>query len=397
MFSFDFNYDTLNIFLLWIMYLVGRQVSKRKHYWRYCLLIILFFTLIEGVRYGRGVDYMHYVDVYKYDLEDNQILFTSLNRFLRSLGVSADYAFMVYAFPFIIGSLVMLKPLKKYACYMFPLFLMSIISIHESFIRQALAMSSVFAYINVLNTEIDALLNRKIKFNRLLLLILLAVISYSIHSVAAIAIFVMTIVMVLIKKPFPYIYTIPLLILGKFVIAKIFDFSYLNSLLSFLGSSSDKFAGYTENTDRWFSSDAMEEAYTRNGAIQLLETFGCCALLYLGNKILKYLQTSSNGSVKSSLPKVADENIRLFVALFNVFVIGIVILETFYNLEIVRRVAHCWDIFWFAPMALILYYRKNKVFNIFDKFLMLGFTFWLWEYIRFLFVWGETPLFIWDK
>lgn len=397
MFSFDFVYDTINIFLLWIMYWVGSQVSKRKHYWRYCLLIILFFTLIEGVRYGRGVDYMHYVDVYKYDLEDNQILFTSLNRFLRSLGVSADYAFMVYAFPFIIGSLVMLKPLKKYACYMFPLFLMSIISIHEAFIRQALAMSFVFAYINVLNTEIDALLNRKIKFNRLLLLILLAVISYSIHSVAAIAIFVMTIVMVLIKKPFPCIYTIPLLILGKFVIAKIFDFSYLNSLLSFLGSSSDKFAGYTENADRWFSSDAMEEGYTRNVAIQLLETFGCCALLYLGNKILKYLQTSSNGSVKSLLPKVADENIRLFVALFNVFVIGIVILETFYNLEIVRRVAHCWDIFWFAPMALILYYRKNKVFNIFDKFLMLGFTFWLWEYIRFLFVWGETPLFIWDK
>lgn len=67
------------------MYWVGSQVSERKHYWKYCLLIILFFTLIEGVRYGRGVDYMHYVDVYKYDLEDNQILFTSLNRFLRSL------------------------------------------------------------------------------------------------------------------------------------------------------------------------------------------------------------------------------------------------------------------------------------------------------------------------
>lgn len=397
MFNFDFVYDFLNILLLWVMFYVGSLVAKNKPYWQCCSWIIIAFTLVEGVRYGRGVDYMHYIDVYNYDMEEEQVLFTSFNRFLKSLGISAEFAFMVYAFPFITGAMLMLKPMRKYAKYIFPLFLMSIISMHEAFIRQVLAMSFVFVYISVLNAEIDALINKKIKFKRLLLLVFLAFVAYSIHSVTAIAIFVVTIVMVFIKKPFPWIYTIPLLILGKFVISKSFDFSYLNSLLSFLGSSSDKFAGYTENADRWFSADAMEDAYTRNGTIQFLETFGCCALLYLGNKILTFFQSNVYSSQMAKLQIVGTGNVRLFVTLFNVFVIGIIILETFYNLEIVRRVAHCWDIFWFVPMSLILYYRKNKVFNTFDKFLMLGFTYWLWEYIRFLFVWNQTPLFIWDK
>ena len=85
------------------------------------------------------------------------------------------------------------------------------------------------------------------------------------------------------------------------------------------------------------------------------------------------------------------------ITLFNACIIGFLILETFYNLEIVRRVAYCWNIFWFIPISLILYYRKSKIFNTFDKLLMLGFTYWLWEYIRFLFVWADTPMFIWDK
>lgn len=379
------------------MYWVGSQVSKRKHYWRYCLLIILFFTLIEGVRYGRGVDYMHYVDVYKYDLEDNQILFTSLNRFLRSLGVSADYAFMVYAFPFIIGSLVMLKPLKKYACYMFPLFLMSIISIHEAFIRQVLALSFCFMYIRLLNEEINAIINRKISINKIICLISLVLVAYSIHSVTILAIFVVTVLMVFIKKPLPWIYTVPLLLLGKFVISKSFDFSYLNDLLSFLGSSSDKFAGYTEDADRWFSAEGMNDAYTRNGAIEFLETFGCCALLYLGRKVLIKLYDISSVTKTNASIVVSNRNLCLMITLFNASVIGFLILETFYNLEIVRRVAYCWNIFWFVPISLILYYRKSKIFNTFDRLLMLGFTYWLWEFIRFLFVWADTPMFIWDK
>ena len=394
MFSFDFVYDFINLFLIWIMYHEGQLISKGRNYWQCCWWLILCFTLIEGVRYGRGVDYLHYLDVYNYDLEDAQVVFTSLNLFLKFLGIPAEYAFMVYAFPFIVGAVIMLKPLKKYAAYLFPLFLISIISIHESFIRQALAMSFYFKYINLLADEIDDISRKKIRFDKILCLLALAFVAYSIHSVTIIAIFVVTMLMVFIKKPLPWIYTVPLLILGKFVIAKSFDSSYLDSFLTFLGSSNEKFARYTENADRWFSIEGMNDVYTRNIAIQFLETFSCCALFYLGCKILNYL-TSENRT--SATAAVGNANLRLLVTFYNVSIIGFFILETFYNLEIVRRIAYSWTIFWFVSVSLILYYRKTKIFNTFDKFLMLGFTYWLWEYIRFLFVWTNTPMFIWDK
>lgn len=397
MFNFDFVYDSINILLIWIMYYMGSLICRGKNYWECCLLVIISFTLVEGVRYGRGVDYLHYIDVYNYDLENKQVLFTSINQFLKSLGVSAEYAFMVYACPFIAGAVIMLKPLKKYATYLFPLFLMSIISMHEAFIRQFLAMSFVFMYISLLNSEIDAILNKKIKFSKVLCLLALVFVAYSIHSISIIAILVVTILMVFVKKPFPWIYTVPLLVLGKFVISKSFDFSYLNSLLSFLGSFSDKFSGYTENADMWFSADGMNDAYTRNVTIEFLETFGCCSLLYLGSKLFNFFQKMSIADKANATSTVLKSNLRLMITLFNAFIVGIIILETFYNLEIVRRVAHSWDFFWFIPVSLILYYRKYKIFNSLDKFLMLGFTYWLWEYIRFLFVWNEPQMFIWDK
>lgn len=394
MFSFDFVYDFINLFLVWIMYHEGKLIGKGKNYWQCCWWIILFFTLIEGLRYGRGVDYLHYIDVYKHDLEDTQVVFTSLNLFLKSIGIPAEYAFMVYAFPFIVGAVIMLKPLKKYAAYLFPLFLISIISFHEAFIRQALAMSFYFMCINLLNNEVEDISRKKIKFNKILCLLALTFVSYSIHSVTIIAIFVIAVLMVFIKKPLPWIYTVPLLLLGKFVIAKSFDFSYLDSVLSFLGSSNEKFAGYTENADRWFSAEGMNDVYTRNIVIQFLESFGSCALFYLGNKILNYISAEDK---VGTITAVSNSNWRLLVTFFNASIIGFLILETFYNLEIVRRISYCWTIFWFVPVSLILYYRKSKIFNTFDKFLMLGFTYWLWEYIRFLFVWTTTPMFIWDK
>ena len=143
----------------------------------------------------------------------------------------------------------------------------------------------------------------------------------------------------------------------------------------------------------------MNDAYNRNIIIELLETFGCCSLAYLGYKLLhkaKDTQNNINEQVKSGAILLGN-HYNLYVSLFNISIIGLVILETFYDLEIVRRVAYCWTIFWFVPVSLILYYRKSKIFSNFDRLLMFGFFFWVWEYIRFLFVWQDVPMFIWDK
>lgn len=399
MFNFDFTYDAINLILFVAMIWVGKIVSKRKNYWGPCFIIIVMFTLIEGARYGRGVDYLHYLDVFNYNLEDNQVLFTSINNFLKILGVTAEGAFFFYAFPFIWGGLTLMKPMRKYAMYMFPLFLMSTIAIHESFPRQAFSLSFVFFYLAKLNNILENSSHKKIIIKQWAELFILALVAYSIHSIAIVGIFVSTLAMIFLKRPFPWIFSVPILLLGKFVISKSFDFSYLNGLLQFLGSSNEKFSGYVDNADMWFSADAMNDAYNRNIIIELLEAFGCCSLAYLGNKLLlkaKENKNNINEQVKMGAILLGN-HYNLYVSLFNISIIGLVILETFYDLEIVRRVAYCWSIFWFVPVSLILYYRKSKIFSNFDRLLMFGFFFWVWEYIRFLFVWQDVPMFIWDK
>lgn len=65
MLNFDFDYDLINILLLLSMYLVGRKVAKDSFYWKHTIWGIILFVLVEGARYGRGVDYIHYLVIVK--------------------------------------------------------------------------------------------------------------------------------------------------------------------------------------------------------------------------------------------------------------------------------------------------------------------------------------------
>ena len=38
--------------------------SGNRKYWFYSIAYILLFAIIEGLRYGRGIDYLHYEDLY---------------------------------------------------------------------------------------------------------------------------------------------------------------------------------------------------------------------------------------------------------------------------------------------------------------------------------------------
>lgn len=389
MFRFDFMYLLTNMSLLLVTWYSGYKISKGHSYWKYAIAVIIAFTVVEGLRYGRGVDYMHYIDVYNFDLEKTQVLFTALNTLLKEFGIRAECCFFFYAFFFIVGAMFLLKSMRKFAAYVFPCFLVSVISHHEAFIRQFLAMSFVFVYIYILNR----IIRHPKQITKFVMLVLMACAAYSIHSISAVTIFVVTIFFFFFPKPISWRITIPALFIGKFILATSFDLGYFGSLLNIAGSADVKFAVYTDNSDRWFSNDAMNVNYTRNFIIQVLETFGCASAFYLGHKICGGI----NGQLVVGAKKnIALENGRIYTALFNTFVLGTLVLETFYNLELVRRVAYGWYIYWFVPVALVLFYRKEFFAKKIDRFLIIGFSFWLWEYLRFLFVFVRKPLFLWD-
>lgn len=67
-----FLYITLNLVLLFTFFVVGKNAARTNHYFKAVFPAVLLFVLIQGSRYNRGNDYLHYVDVYLYDLEPGQ-------------------------------------------------------------------------------------------------------------------------------------------------------------------------------------------------------------------------------------------------------------------------------------------------------------------------------------
>ena len=83
-FHFDIIYIILNLLLLFIFWYGGLRISKGDNYWKNAILCIVAFTLVLGLRYGRGNDYHHYVYIYVNGYtEGTQRAFVWLNSFLN--------------------------------------------------------------------------------------------------------------------------------------------------------------------------------------------------------------------------------------------------------------------------------------------------------------------------
>lgn len=74
-FSLDLDYLFVTILLVFVYYFAGNNISKGDKFWQNSILCVVSMIFAMGVRYGRGYDYLHYIDVYKYNLEDRQLLF----------------------------------------------------------------------------------------------------------------------------------------------------------------------------------------------------------------------------------------------------------------------------------------------------------------------------------
>ena len=62
-----FIYVFIKFFELLVFILVGKKISKTKsdrEYWRIALLAIVAFALVDGLRYGRMIDYWGYWGLY---------------------------------------------------------------------------------------------------------------------------------------------------------------------------------------------------------------------------------------------------------------------------------------------------------------------------------------------
>lgn len=146
-------------FLFWVLrlvvllslfysgYLITYKDKNETHYWKYSSIGIIVYSLVEGLRWDRGVDYMHYYQDITGNLYTNysEIVYVWWTEFFKFTDLPYWTAFIFYSFLLIHGFYFLLKRFKKQAVWALPLFFIVTVASSENLIRQYLAVS-MFEY-----------------------------------------------------------------------------------------------------------------------------------------------------------------------------------------------------------------------------------------------------------
>jgi len=371
----------LNFILIFVFIKVGKLFSYKKNKFHVFLPCVISFTLILGARYLRGNDYRHYQDLYNHGMVYEQKLFSIINNILHIISVSDTEVFFVYAFIFIVCAYPMLKIYSEVYKWIIPLFIPAFILMEEVLVRQALAYSFIFLFIAYINS------NNITNYKKIIYCIVCAIATTLIHTACILPIVLILIFFCIRLSVFPLRLTLPIYLFFVIYFRYNVNFAYLNKLF-LLVEGIDHFDVYVDENNSWFANDAINWAFERNKYLKPIEVVASLAFLYLGYKYLPLLKNRIN-----------DIKYKSIISFYNITFIGMCIYQGCFLMEIPRRIGEMFYVFWFIPMAYILYIiNKNKL-NIFQKILYYSMGFFIYPYVKYLFFNdSQVPyLFLWDK
>lgn len=138
-------YVLLHVFILVFCYLYCKNVKTNKSYVYFCILPIIVFIVVYGLRWGRNVDWCVYYGVYErmkiYDISYHEPIFTFIWGAAAKLGLSYPIIISFCSCLFISSIFYFCKP-YKYALYLIiPLIIILNASLTENLIRFYMAFS----------------------------------------------------------------------------------------------------------------------------------------------------------------------------------------------------------------------------------------------------------------
>lgn len=376
----SFDHIILYSLLFFVFFLFAKKGKENgRNFVLYATLAILSFTIIEGLRYGRGPDYLSY----KYRFEhispsdEPQKGFLWLMQLLNFLGFNYIGLFMTYALIFIAGMLLFIRKTfpKEYTCWMFFCILLCTLAKSENLIRQYLAMPFVFF-------AITNLLRRKWCY-----VFVFVIIANSIHSGVMFLFFCFLIAyLVYQKKEFilSYKLSIPFLFIAYYIIPQgLLNDTFISILSGFDMDSvlaTDHFQHYIEDSDRWLGADSFLEAAEQTPLTKTLQFIFDASILISGYITLK---------------KHPDKNIAIF---YNLVAVGFFFERLFFGFEIFQRMTGQLYILWFVVIGYVLSNLEL------DKKLQKGTRIYMYAIAcyqvmywgRFVFFYPDS-LFVWSK
>ena len=381
MFNIDLIYIIINVCLLLVFLFQGRQIGQGGNYKLCAFWCIITYTLVLGLRYDRGYDYLHYVDFYVHGYEEgSQIVYVFINELLKEVGVGRYYIFVVYSFIEILCAFFFLKRYREYGNYIIPFFMISTLVFNEYLVRQALGFSFVYL---CLDSLFELTQRKHYDSKRVLLLFKIVIcffVAYSIHSACGYMLIAMIVLHFLYQKPIPIKISIPSLIFATYFFSRWFDFTWLNPILETVAGEDERMSAYVNNSDNWFSIDAVDtERFARNEVVLFVEILGTISLYSLGKKAIEKCF-----------------NKREAYSLYNYFVIGTIALNGVRTLELLQRMANNFAMFWFFPLSIVLYHKKQIIKSPMEHVALLLQIWWMYNYLKYLFFPGDMTKFLWD-
>ena len=282
--------------------------SGNRKYWFYSIAYILLFAIIEGLRYGRGIDYLHYEDLYVNAFDESNmqdVVFTSLNRFLNILGVPVCGAFILYSALWCFSIFFFLRSFRNIIWLALPLFIIISLPNFECLIRQYFAFSFFLISFSFWGER------KKFLFSFFALLSCLS-------HIAMLFPLLLCVILGPLKFPFNAKYAI----LIYLFLSYFFDYSSSGGIVNYISllNLNGNYSYYIQNSDMWLGEEAVRTELQRGYMGKLAATFFDCSIFYLSyEKMIK------------------EEHPRFIVLIYNIVIISSLYMQAVMGVEIMRR------------------------------------------------------------
>lgn len=332
----NIDFIILYTYLFALFYAISRmrQTYINQNYWKTLFPILLSFTLIIGLRYGWGNDYLAYKYRFEHPYQDEDRFFGSINGMLGKMGFNYVGAFLTYAIMLCWGGFAYLRSYRNNK-YMLALFLPAIFYSATFMIRQGFATSFVFFGFSYL---------QKKKYLWGALFFLLAV---KIHT-GILTVMLLPLLFMFIQKWYdralPYKIVIPIYVaiaLAQDASSAWFA-SNMSDAFTFL-ENFGKFSSYSDRSDYWFGEEGINDIYVQSEFTKYISIAFETSVLYLSALALKY-----------------QKEWRI-VVFYNTVVVGMFIMRIGFLLEIIHRIGQSIMSYYFIPLGFAIYILLHKI------------------------------------
>lgn len=328
------------------------QKSYDRNFWGATAFFIIAYTLIVGLRYGWGHDYVRYeysFNMLEYDYsKDYDVAYWNFYRIVKAFNLPF-YASVVISTLLIIVSYFYIVKAMKGDKYMLMLFLPATLLTTTYAMRQFHAIAYINIAIGLLLFSEDLL--KRIKTN-IIISALLLLLAYHTHA-ASIAYAIPFLLFMFFKKASALPYKIIIIAyIGCIVFSGIINAILSDNILNMIQGLivTDHLQGYVDQVEgRVLGEDAIDEAtFGYGGAFQIFHYVAYVALFYITGKALKI---------------APNKNVTI---IYNIVIVALLLQEVFFAQEMFRRVIDPFAILYFIPLgyAINVYLQhKNKHFK----------------------------------